>query len=372
MKGCITNTQMIYNHLINYSDKKYMEKTNMSCPKITIVCSLPDPASVNIANHILDLAEWEETELPSEEDMKKALDAFPLISPEERRTPGRENKNRSEDTKIIFSPPDETSFFKKIYLYGPFRLLFLDGRHIFQDRLDKRLEFLNLPASRIIFISKHSSQSEMKSLTVHSTGNPGDAVLGGFPNELAVCDPLLSGYILHEMNVKNEQYGLGFDVTMEVTHHGPTEIDVPSMFVEIGSTEKEWKNKLAGKIIAESVFSVMRLENLPESYASNTSDLSQNVLDISIAVGFGGGHYAQRQTKHLLEKKLYFGHVFPKYVIGCIDEPFILKAFEKSHAQVAYFDKKSISGPDRRRISEILEKNNIKIFTDADLKSPLK
>jgi D-aminoacyl-tRNA deacylase len=36
-------------------------------------------------------------------------------------------------------------------------------------------------------------------------------------------------------------------VAYEVTHHGPTELGIPSCFVEIGSMETEWRDPAAGK-----------------------------------------------------------------------------------------------------------------------------
>jgi len=45
----------------------------------------------------------------------------------------------------------------------------------------------------------------------------------------------------------------GYQVSYEVTHHGPTTLVHPSFFVEIGSTEKEWGDPVAGRAVAEAV-----------------------------------------------------------------------------------------------------------------------
>ena len=41
--------------------KKLHEKP---VPKITIICSVPDPASQNIKNHLLNFRKWEHIEIP--------------------------------------------------------------------------------------------------------------------------------------------------------------------------------------------------------------------------------------------------------------------------------------------------------------------
>ena len=121
---------------------------------------------------------------------------------------------------------------------GKFRLVEIEELHVFQDGLDKKLEAAGLPASLIIFASKHRSKEEINSLTVHCTGNPSEeARLGGRPKELAVSSPAAMKSILTEMKRLAEEKGLKYDVTLEVTHHGPTELSIPSLYAEIGSTE---------------------------------------------------------------------------------------------------------------------------------------
>src|SRR2546428_10273485 len=41
--------------------------------------------------------------------------------------------------------------------------------------------------------------------------------------------------------VRREAEGLSYAVTFEATHHGPV-LDAPSFFIEVGSTEKEWRD----------------------------------------------------------------------------------------------------------------------------------
>ncbi|AKB18274.1 MULTISPECIES: D-aminoacyl-tRNA deacylase [unclassified Methanosarcina] len=287
-----------------------IDPENVNNSKITIICSAPDLASQNIKKHLLALREWKLLELPENSGFSAA----------------RESAD------------------------GKFRLVEIEEIHVFQDGLDKKLEVAGLPAKLIIFASKHRSKEEVKSLTVHCTGNPSDeARLGGHPRELAVSSPPAMKSILMEMKRLAETKGLAYDVTLEVTHHGPTELTVPSIYAEIGSTEGQWEEPIPGEIVARAILAVS-LEKVPT------------------AVGFGGGHYAMRQTGLLLETGISFGHNFPKYQLEFVDEALIRQAVEKSNAEFAYFDRKSMKSKDRKRISEILDKLGLKVLKESEIR----
>ena len=93
----------------------------------------------------------------------------------------------------------------------------------------------------------------------------------------------------------------GYDACYEVTHHGPTELRLPSFFVEIGSTEKEWIDDKAGLAVAESVLLADPGPAIP-------------------LIGFGGTHYARRQTEIALSTQGAFGHIAHTREIGGITE----------------------------------------------------
>lgn len=288
----------------------FTESSVPSAPKITIICSAPDLASQNIKNHLLNLKDWNTLRLPEGSGISLARE--------------------SADKK--------------------FRLVEIEEMHIFQDELDRKLEAAGIPASLIIFASKHRSKEEINSLTVHCTGNPSEeARLGGKPRSLAVSSPAAMKSILLEMKKLAQEKSLKYDVTLEVTHHGPTELSVPSMYAEIGSTETQWKDPEAGEVVAKAILAVS-LEKVPAG------------------LGFGGGHYAIRQTGLLFETGISFGHNFPKYQLEFADEALIRQAIEKSNADFAYFDRKSMKSEDRNRISEILEKLEIKILKESEIK----
>ncbi|MGA9188295.1 MAG: D-aminoacyl-tRNA deacylase [Methanosarcina sp.] len=292
---------------LNTKERKSPEKSD---PKITIICSAPDLASQNIKTHLLNLREWKLLKLPENSGFSTA----------------RESAD------------------------GKFRLVEIEEIHVFQDGLDKKLEAAGLPASLIIFASKHRSKEEINSLTVHCTGNPsGEARLGGCPRSLAVSSPAAMKSVLTEMKLLVDQKNLKYDVTLEVTHHGPTELSVPSLYAEIGSTEVQWKDEEAGEVAAKAILAVS-LEKVP------------------VALGFGGGHYAMRQTGLLLETGISFGHNFPKYQLEFVDEALVRQAVEKSKADFAYFDRKSMKSEDRNRISKVLEKLGLKVLKESEIR----
>jgi D-aminoacyl-tRNA deacylase len=279
-------------------------------PKFTIICSAPDLASQNIKTHLMEFREWKPLKFSGKSEFLTAWE--------------------SSD--------------------GKFRLVEIEELHVFQDGLDKKLEAAGLPASLIIFASKHRSKEEVNSLTVHCTGNPSEeARLGGRPKELAISSPAAMKSILMEMKRLAEEKGLKYEVTLEVTHHGPTELSTPSLYAEIGSTEKQWKDPEAGEVAAKAILAVS-LDKVP------------------VALGFGGGHYAMRQTGLLFETGISFGHNFPKHQLEFVDEALIIQAVEKSGADFAYFDRKSMKSEDRNRISGILDKLGLKVLKESEIR----
>ena len=319
---------------------------------ITLMCCLPDLASVNIKDRLLELENWTKMEVPSIENMKESLEMYPISA----------SMLYAEDKEL-------TNHFTEVYEFSKnntlLRMFLIDGRIIFQDYLDKRLEFLGYETDLIVFLSKHKSQSEIKALTTHPTGNYANADYGGHSYSVCTPAPAEMKKMLLAMDRLNEEIDLGYDVTFEITHHGPTELEIPSLFIEIGSTEAEWKDQKPGSVVAKAVLSLADDDDI---YSENDriSKEAKLLQDQVVAVAFGGGHYGERQTVNVFRTRLAFGHMFPKYQLESITEELILQAFEKTGAKIAFFDKKSMKGSDRRRITEILEKNGILILNDRD------
>ncbi len=165
----------------------------------------------------------------------------------------------------------------------------IQGRLIHADKVDAGLD-----ADLLIFLSRHASVNPVPVLTVHVTGNLREAELGGSPRSLPPAAPAMMQAVLREIFVNRPA---GYRVSYEVTHHGPTDLETPSFFVEIGSTEKEWGDEEAGRAIARGILGATPTDAIP-------------------LVGFGGNHYAARQTEIALSSRGAFGHIAHSREVG--------------------------------------------------------
>ena len=218
-------------------------------------------------------------------------------------------------------------------------LKIVDTDIVYSDYVDRGVD-----ADVNIFLSKHSSQSGMRTLSVHPTGNPlSVAELGGRPNSLAPCHPYLMSLTLRSLHTYNMEYGLDYVVTMEVTHHGPTELRNPSFFVEIGSSLNEWRDPRAAEAVVAAVLDA--LNRYDSQYESRP-----------VYVGFGGPHYAPRFTRAVLDKDLVVGHILSKYAVeGGVSGEVVLMAFDRSMgSRRALIDWKGVKSVYRRRILDLL------------------
>ncbi len=169
---------------------------------------------------------------------------------------------------------------------------------IYADGIDRELP---KETEYLIMLSKHSAMGGKPTLSVHTPGNPSDEYsMGGRPRKVALANPCLVGNILRNMYKYVSEMNLIYDVTLEVTHHGPTEVDKPITFVEIGPNEAIWRDKKAAYIAVKAVL---------------------DAIDMGIdkcvkLVGFGGPHYAPIFVNLLLREKSYgIGHIVSKYVL---------------------------------------------------------
>lgn len=270
--------------------------------KTTIICSLEDRASQNIKNNLLNIREWE---------------------------------------------PVGSESFSSVFEFLRFRIIEIEGMHIYQEGLDKKIIEAGFPTDLIIFASKHRSKDGRAILTVHSTGNVKEAKFGGRERQLAVSAPQAVRSFLRSLDrlAGSENY----QVTLESTHHGPSDLEIPSVFIEIGSSEEQWLDEVAGRIVANAIL-------LLKDY------------DAPVAVGFGGTHYSPRQTALILETDITFGHIFPDHALKELDEDMVRQAFEKSGADFAYFDRKSMKANQREMLGKIVESAGFEVLRESDIR----
>ena len=235
-----------------------------------------------------------------------------------------------------------------VYRSGDTFILTTNDEMIYYDNLDGAIkEQLGFIPEIIIFASRHSSKQKLPALTTHVTGNWGNAMYGGNDESLAIAQPSAMKLALMKMNELND---LGWTVCYEATHHGPSELSVPSLFIEIGSSEEEWVNDRAGEIIGEAIIHVL------ENYKT---------AEFPVAIGIGGGHYAPKQTKRALETDLAFSHIAAKYAHP-LKKELILKAIERTAGKVdaIYVDWKGSKGETRQMARSLAEELGLEFIRD--------
>jgi D-aminoacyl-tRNA deacylase len=199
-------------------------------------------------------------------------------------------------------------------------------------------------AEAFVFLSKHRSDSEIPTLTCHCTGNFSDAPFGGNPGELATAWPGLQKAYLKAIT---EAKVPGYDVIIEATHHGPTSLTKPVLFIELGSSEKQWVDKDAAKAMCKCILSVL-----------------QDVAPCNkVGVAMGGTHYPTKFNKLLLESEFGLAAVASKHNLGAIDERMLAQMIKKSSEKVTHvvLDAKGL-GSHKDRIAKMAEKTGLEVL----------
>jgi D-aminoacyl-tRNA deacylase len=195
--------------------------------------------------------------------------------------------------------------------YGDRVLVEKEGTHLYFEDVDievkKALEGiidLEVELEVIVFLSRHRSEMDIHSLTVHPPGNYIQADFGGSPGKLPPSSPVLMSTALRALYREKKKLRLNDRTTYEVTHHGPF-LSTPSFFIEIGSNETRWDIPDLGRAIARALLS---------------DDLKQPDRGNPVAIGVGGGHYAPRFTDRAMRQKFDFGHMIPDYILDAAEE----------------------------------------------------
>jgi D-aminoacyl-tRNA deacylase len=217
-----------------------------------------------------------------------------------------------------------------------------DRELIYSDNLDKELK-----CDFIIFASKHKSIKHLKTLSIHSIGNWSKAEFGGKDNIICKSNPQILKHFFQTLE-KNAKVISNYQVTMEVTHHGPF-IEIPSLFIEVGSSKEEWQDIKACNIIAKTI---------------NDSINSFDYKQIKTALAIGGPHYSPNFNKIQLGEEYAIGHIIPKYALP-LKEYMVKEMISKSTEKIDYaiLDWKGIgNSKERLNIVKILEKFNLKVI----------
>lgn len=191
-----------------------------------------------------------------------------------------------------------------------------------------------------VVASRHWSSSGTPCLTVHSTGNFGKAMYGGRDRELqrTVANPMRNVYL-----ALIEDPPRGYEVSLEATHHSPTQFETPMFFAELGSSERQWTDEIAASYLAQAIVKGVRSRD-----------------KAPVAIGFGGGHYCPTFT--VMERETAFGHVCAKYALDLLTEDLVRQMVERTVDGVdRAVVESSVKGHQRKRVEVALKKCGVEI-----------
>ena len=224
------------------------------------------------------------------------------------------------------------------------KLYTINELHIRAENLDKKIN-----SDLFIFVSTHRSEKQVNSLSIHPIGNWSKAELGGIDNKLV---PLNSNYLKELFLELEKNNNLNYETVIEATHHGPYN-EKPCLFIEIGSSEKQWNDAKTGEILARTIIEVLK----------------KKINGYNSVVIFGGTHYSQLAVKILKTTEYSIAHICPKFMIDYLTEDLIRQAFEKSVPKPEFIviDWKSLNSEQRNDLIKKTESLNYKWKRDKEL-----
>jgi len=231
---------------------------------------------------------------------------------------------------------------KTVYQKGSLLLATFEGSIVNPPDLDT---YFNPRA--FVFLSRHSAESGIASLTAHTTGNfSREAKFGGVGGELGLADPgLLKDYMMALSGKKGQVPG--YEITLEATHHGPTSLAKPVVFVELGSSEKYWGDRAAAAVVAEALVEA----------------LTNRRIWGKVAIGFGGTHYPARFNEAVTSGDIAVSFIAPKHALADVDEKMVAQMIQRTMSPVRYalLDWKGL-GPNKDKIMNLVSQFGLEVI----------
>jgi D-aminoacyl-tRNA deacylase len=291
----------------------------------TLVSSNKDPASTTMAKCLIEDIGF--TRVENSEDQNVGGSSS---------LPESQVKLRSDDDELY-----DSYSFKNVKLHLTYNRSLL---HL--DNLDE----LYPESAAFVFLSKHSSESGIPTLTCHFTGNFSNSnPYGGIPRELGIAYPYLQKSYIGDITSKRS-FVSEYDIIIEATHHGPTSLKKPSVFIEIGSTQKQWTDINAASVVCQSVVDILTQENTSAHCKS-------------VGIAFGGTHYPTKLNKLLLESEFGLASIAAKHNLTAIDDSMIRQMTSRSVEKVTHIivDKKGL-GKEKNRILKLIDNENLELL----------
>ncbi|MEK6972957.1 MAG: D-aminoacyl-tRNA deacylase [archaeon] len=238
-----------------------------------------------------------------------------------------------------FKPNGKKFEGKEVLQYKNFEILLTQERQVFADSVN------SYETDLFIFASTHASKTGKPCLTVHPIGNWGKAELGGKDKTLVKTSAEVLSNYLRGLKFYVEENKLNYDVCLEATHHGPY-LEKPTIFIELGSSEKQWSDKNAANAIAKTIVNYFNF----------------NETKPTVCIALGGNHYCSEFTKLVLRKNYAISHICPEYALQNFNEDNLKQMIEKTVEKVdcILIDEKGL-GKENLRVKEILQKSGMRI-----------
>lgn len=226
-----------------------------------------------------------------------------------------------------------------IYHGKNFDLVVISTPAISADWIEEKYQY-----DSYVFLSKHASESGTLALTCHSTGNFSEAQFGGFPRQMAIPHPHLQKSYMKHLWTKRNDFSK-FEITIEATHHGPTALNKPALFIEIGTTQKEWNDKKLCENVAKIIVEEVCKE--PEKH--------------KVAICFGGTHYPKKFNKELIEGEFALGTVAPKHALDNLDSALFSHILDRNkEAKYALVDWRGL-GKNKQKVINLIQATDLEM-----------
>ncbi|MHA1124624.1 MAG: D-aminoacyl-tRNA deacylase [Candidatus Heimdallarchaeota archaeon] len=274
----------------------------------------------------------------------------PVIITTEHNICGR-NIRQALISQYPFQETEEKFDKTPIFEFNNIRLVKSDKDVIFSDHCD------SLEADLLLFGSRHQSQANKPSLLTHATGNLSeDNSHGGNPLELSFTSAQAIREAYLGLKEQRDLFGLtNFDVTVEATHHGPTSMKTPLLYVEVGSTEIEYQNEFAILAVANTIMQICT---------------QKEAKKIAPSICFGGGHYATRFNELMELTSVAVSHILPKYHREHLTPSIVEQMIEKTkeNVQWAIIDRSSLNATHIQIIKDVCSTKGIEVVKARDIK----
>ena len=207
----------------------------------------------------------------------------------------------------------------------------------------------------IIFATKHKSAKQEPSLSLHAPGNWRENKFGGQAGKVCNTSAQVLKYLFQNLNkIAQQENFKDYQITLECTHHGPL-IEKPCLFIELGSSEKQWSEPEPAKVLAKTILSL-------QNFKPNNKHI--------YVIGIGGPHYCPNFNKIQLNSNYAISHIIPEYQLP-LTETMLQEAEQKTTEQIkqVLLDWKGIGKSEQRQnIINLISKAGLKCIRTDKIK----